>query len=175
MPAPTQHPPADEYAPFYQGYIAGLPDGDIVAQMRSQEKVLSKLPSIVPPREDFAYAPGKWTVRQVVGHLSDAERVFGYRALRVSRGDATPLPGFDENTYVANSNSASRSLQGLVSELLLLRGANLHLFSALDEDAWLRVGAANSHPVSTRALAFIIVGHVEHHFRILRDRYQIDC
>jgi hypothetical protein len=173
---PIQHPPADEYAPFYQGYIAGLPEGDIVEQMRAQEEVLSRLSGAVPrSREDFAYAPGKWTVRQVVGHLGDGERVFGYRSLRISRGDATALPGFDENTYVANSGSTSRSLQDLVDELLLLRRANLHLFSALDEDAWLRLGAANANPVSTRALAFIIVGHVEHHLRILRDRYEIDC
>ena len=173
---PTQRPPANEYAPFYHRYLAELPDADVLELMRSQEHVLSKLPAAVPPSaEDFAYAPGKWTVRQVVGHLGDTERVFGYRALRISRGDLTPLPGFEENDYVANSSSASRPLHDLVGELTLLRGANLHLFSTLDPDSWLHVGVANSHPVSVRALAFIIVGHAEHHLRILRDRYHIDC
>ncbi|HEV8579716.1 MAG TPA: DinB family protein [Thermoanaerobaculia bacterium] len=107
-----QRPPVDEYAPFYQGYIAEIPDDDILGRMCSQEEVVSKLPAAVSESgETFAYAPDKWTVRQVVGHLCDCERVFGYRAFRVSRGDLTPLPGFDENAYVANSNSASRHLQ----------------------------------------------------------------
>jgi hypothetical protein len=179
MPPPTERPPSNEYSPFYHGYIGyitELPDGDVLELMRRQEQVLSKLPSVVSQTaEDFAYAPGKWTVRQVVGHLGDAERVFGYRALCISRGDATPLPGFDENVYVANSSSASRPLQDLVAEIALLRGANLHLFSTLGDDSWLRLGVANSQPVSVRALAFIIVGHAEHHLRILRERYRVDC
>jgi hypothetical protein len=124
MPSLTQRPPAEEYAPFYHGYITEVPDGDVLDLMRSQEQALARLPSVVSPAaEDFAYAPGKWTVRQVAGHLCDTERIFGYRALRISRGDLTPLPGFDENVYVANSTSSSRPLQDLIGELTLLRRA----------------------------------------------------
>jgi len=170
----TKRPPTEEYAPFYAGYIAETPDGDIVESMRDQEQEFARLPAAVSrSAEEFAYAPGKWTVRQVVGHLCDAERVFGYRALCISRGDETPLPGFDENEYVARSTSARRPLRDLVDELGLLRHANRCLFAALDDGDWLRVGTANHQPVSAHALAFILVGHARHHLRVLRDRYEI--
>jgi hypothetical protein len=171
----VERPSANEYAPFYQGYISGVPDGDIVDLMRQQVDVLARLPAVVrQDREQFAYAPGKWTVRQVIGHMGDAERIFGYRALRISRGDATPLAGFDENSYVARSTSAARPVGELVDELTLLRRANIHLFDTIDDRSSLMLGTANSNPVSVRALAFIIVGHVRHHLGILHDRYGID-
>lgn len=175
MPAPSQRPAAGEYAPFYHGYITELPEGDILEQMRSQALAFSALPGAVSPsRESFAYAPEKWTVRQVIGHLCDAERVFGYRAFRISRADPTPLAGFDENLYVANSDSASRSVEDLAGELGHLRSANLDLFSTLDESRWGLLGVANSLAVSVRALAFILVGHAQHHLDILRDRYGLE-
>lgn len=169
-----EKPTPAEYASFYEPYIASLPEGNILDLMRAQKHDLSRLPGAVhPDRETFAYAPGKWTIRQVVGHLCDAERIFGYRALRISRGDQTPLPGFDENAYVANSSSASTPLEELVEELCLLREANLHLFTHLDTPAWQQVGMANAHRVSVRALCFIIVGHANHHLNLLRDRYEV--
>lgn len=171
-----EKPPASEYSPFYQGYIARLPEGDILDLMREQRQVLHSLPATVSAdRESFAYAPGKWTLREVIGHLCDGERIFGYRALRISRADRTPLPGFEENDYIENSNYSSTALADLVDELCLLRDANLHLFSRLDPAAWQHIGVANDHPVSVRALAFIIVGHTSHHLEILRDRYQVRC
>jgi hypothetical protein len=175
MAAPREHPPSTEYATFYREYIAELPLGDVLSLMRAQAHAIAKLPALVPPsQEAFAYAEGKWTVRQVVGHLCDTERIFGYRAFRFAHSDPTPLPGFDENSYVASSSSNRRALRDLVEELGFLRNANLRLFSNLDESQWRRMGTANSFPVSVRALAFIIVGHADHHLKVLRDRYGLD-
>jgi hypothetical protein len=175
MPAPMQAPPAGEYAPFYQRYIDPLPQGNILDLLRRQEDMLTRLAAAVPPgRETFAYAPGKWTVRQVAGHMGDGERVFGYRALCFSRGDTAPLPAFDENFYVEHSQAAARPLADLAEEVIALRRANERLFAALDDAAWKRIGTANNVPVSVRALAYIIVGHVQHHLGILRERYGIE-
>jgi hypothetical protein len=169
MPGPS------EYAPFYAGYIsaiAALGDGDILATLERQTSEVRQLAASIPAeRETFRYGEDKWSVREVFGHLIDGERVFSYRTLRFSRGDQTPLPGFEENDYVAASHFDSRPLSSLVDELVLLRQANLALFRGLAPEDWPRTGTANGHPVSVRALAFIMAGHVQHHFNILRDRY----
>lgn len=169
-----QRPLAAEYAPFYHGYVAGVPEGDILEILRRQDGVMAAVArGISPGRETFSYAPGKWSIREVFSHLSDGERVFGYRALRISRSDATPLPGFDENLYVAASGAASRPLPDLAAEFSHLRQASLLLFQGIDDAGWRRMGTASGHPVSTRALAFIMAGHVWHHLQILRDRYGV--
>jgi hypothetical protein len=121
-----------------------------------------------------ATRPESGSLREVVGHLIDAERVFSYRALRFSRGDETPLPGFDENFYVANARFDDRTLQSLIEELTLLRSANVLLFRSLAPEDLACVGVANTHPVSVRALAFILAGHLQHHFGVLRERYGIE-
>jgi hypothetical protein len=168
-------PPATEYAPFYQGYVAGVPEGDILEILGRQEGIMMAVARSVPPgRETFSYAPEKWSIREVFSHLSDGERVFGYRALRISRGDPTPLPGFDENLYVAASGAASRPLRDLAAEFSHLRQSNLFLLHGIDGEGWRRMGTANGHPVSVRALAFIMAGHVRHHLRILHDRYGVE-
>jgi hypothetical protein len=170
-----EHPESGEYADFYAGYISGLPAGDILEILELQKDQLRYLATTVAAdRETFRYAPGKWSVREMVGHLIDAERVFSYRALCFSRGDETPLPGFDENFYVANANFDSRTLQSLLEELTLLRSANVLLFRSLAPEELARVGVANTYPVSVRALAFILAGHLHHHFVVLRERYGIE-
>jgi hypothetical protein len=169
-----EHPGRDEYADFYAGYIAALPPGDILEILELQKDQIRNLANVAADRETFRYAPGKWSLREVVGHLIDAERVFSYRALCFSRGDETPLPGFDENFYVANADFDSRTLQSLIEELTLLRSANVLLFRSLTPEELAHVGVANTHPVSVRALAFILAGHVQHHFGVLRDRYGIE-
>jgi len=170
-----ERPGRDEYADFYAGYIAALPPGDILEILELQKDQFRQFAaSISADRETFRYAPGKWSLREVVGHLIDAERVFSYRALCFSRGDETPLPGFDENFYVANADFDSRTLQSLIEELTLLRSANVLLFRSLAPEDLERVGVANTHPVSVRALAFILAGHVQHHFGVLRERYGIE-
>jgi hypothetical protein len=168
----TERPAASEYAPFYAGYIAALPDGDVLDILERQTSELRQLAAATPAdRETFRYADDKWSVREVFGHMIDGERVFSYRALRFSRGDETPVPGFEENQYVAASHFDSRPLSSLVDELVLVRQASLALFRGLEPEDWARTGTANNHSVSVRALAFIMAGHVQHHLNILRDRY----
>lgn len=170
-----ERPGTGEYAEFYAGYISGLPAGDILEILELQKDQLRQLAAAVKAdRETFRYAPGKWSVREMVGHLIDAERVFSYRALCFSRGDETPLPGFDENFYVARANFDARTLQSLLEELILLRSANVLLFRSLAAEDLARVGVANGFPVSVRALAFILAGHLHHHFNVLRERYGIE-
>jgi len=165
-------PASSEYAPFYAGYVAALPDGDILQILEQQTAELRQLAAGTPTdRETFRYAEGKWSVREVIGHLIDTERIFAYRALRFSRGDEAPLTGFDENVYVAASTFDHRPLSSLVDEIVHVRQANLALFGGLAPDDWTRLGTANGKAVSVRALAFIMAGHVRHHLDILRDRY----
>lgn len=167
-------PSPSEYAPFYAGYIARAPAGDILDALARQPEQLGELASgLTPEQEQFRYAPGKWSVREVFGHLNDAERVFGYRAFCIGRGDTNPLPGFDENQYVAASGYDSCPLRELADEFALLRGANLVTLRRFDDDDWRNQGIANGVPVSVRALAFILVGHVNHHLAGLRERYAV--
>lgn len=165
-------PASDEFAPYYEKYVARVPEGDIVATLASQiSETGTFLRSLPESMGDHRYAPDKWNIREVIGHISDAERVFAYRALRFSRGDTTPVPGFDENQYVANASFGSRSLDDLLSELEHVRHATVHLLRGLDERRMSMRGTANGLEVSVRALAFIAAGHELHHMEILRTRY----
>lgn len=167
-------PLPDEYPPFFAGYIDRVREVDVVGALRAQIGVLGALAAAVSPeRETYAYAAGKWTMRQVVGHLGDAERVFSYRALCFARGDRTPLPGFDENAYVDHARFNDARLSDLVEELVLLRSANLKMLGALDEGQWSATGTANGRAMSVRALAYVMTGHVRHHLMVLRDRYAV--
>lgn len=173
MPSVTDVRPAeDEYPPYCRGYVALLPEGDIVEVLEAQgEETLALVRGITGERAGFRYAPGKWSVREVLGHLSDTERIMANRALRIARGDRTPLPGYDENAYVADAGFDARTLRDLAAELSVVRRATLLLFGGLPEEAWLRRGVANGSEVSVRALACIIAGHEAHHREILRERY----
>jgi DinB superfamily len=166
-------PAATEYAPFYAGYVSLVPEEDVRSALSRQIAELGEVAAAIgPEREGFAYAPGKWTVRQLLGHVTDAERVFGYRAFAFSRGERQPLPGFDENEYVAAARFAEVPLVELAREFALLREANVATLQQVPEEAWANVGTASGHPVSVRALAFMMVGHVRHHLRILNERYR---
>ena len=165
-------PGSDEFAGFYAGYVSRVPEGDIVVSMAAQIPLTTRFLRSVPESAgDHRYAPGKWSIREVIGHMSDAERVFAYRALRFSRDDRTPLPGFDENHFVENAPFGKRSLDDLVSELEHLRHSTVHMFASMDEEAISRRGIANGLEISVRALAFIVLGHELHHLEILRNRY----
>lgn len=165
-------PAEDEYAPYYSKYIALVPPSDIIDTLGRQiAETTAFLRSLPESKGDHAYAPGKWSIRQVIGHLSDAERVFGYRAMRFARADTTPVPGFDENTYVDHAGFAHRTLDDLISEFEYLRRSSICLFNGLDEEAMSRRGTANDNEVSVRALAFIMAGHELHHLDIIRTRY----
>jgi hypothetical protein len=167
-------PDATEYAPFYAGYIAGVPEVDVVSALREAgRELLTALGAIPESRGGFRYAPEKWTIREVVGHLVDAERIFSYRALRLARADTTPLPGFEENDYVRAAGSDARTLADLIDELRVVREGTVRLFESFADDAWARRGVVSGGEVSVRALAYIIAGHGRHHLRILRERYGV--
>lgn len=167
-------PEETEYAPSYQGYVAHVTEDDILPAMRSQIDALDVLlDRVLPERETYAYAEGKWTIRQIIGHLIDGERVFGYRALCIARGETQNLPGFDENAYMPNAPYADVELEDLLSEFRLVRLSNIAMLRNLDETAWTRIGTANGSPVTVRALVYIMVGHVRHHMGVLRERYQV--
>lgn len=165
-------PGPGEYAPFYETYVSKVQGGDVVAQLESQRLQTAQFFAASTERDgNFRYAPGKWSIKEVVGHLSDSERVFGYRAMRIGRGDQTALPGFEQEDYVKNGNFGEQSLADLVSEFGLVRAATLALLRSFNAEAWGRRGIASDNPVTVRALAFIIAGHELHHRGILKERY----
>src|SRR2546425_9042553 len=147
-----------EYAPAFQGYVARVSEDDILPALRSQVDALDLLlDRVTPERETYAYAEGKWSIRELLGHLIDGERIFGYRALCIARGETQNLPGFDEKAYMPNSPYASITLEDLLSEFRLVRLSNIAMLRNLDGAAWMRTGTANGAPVSVRALAYIMV------------------
>jgi hypothetical protein len=167
-------PDASEYAPFYHAYVASVPDGDVIELLRSGGRELVEVIGRIPEdRGSFRYGPDKWSIRDVIGHLIDAERIFSYRALRVARSDRTPLPGFEENSYVQTAGSDARTVADLTRELGVVRESTVLLFDSLPDEAWGRSGVASENEVSVRALAYIVAGHARHHLRILRERYGV--
>jgi hypothetical protein len=172
--ATIPRPQADEHVPYYGRYIALVPEGDLISILQDQMETTSRALRAIPAaKADFAYADGKWTVKEVIGHMGDVERIMSYRALRFSRGDATALPGFDENTYVPAANFGRRTIDDLVDDLETVRAATIRLLRPLDEDALARRGSANGAEISVRALAYIIAGHERHHVNVLRERYGV--
>ena len=167
-------PNASEYAPFYHGYVSSVPDGNIIELLRSGgRELLEAIGRIPEDRGGYRYGPEKWSIREVIGHLIDAERIFSYRALRVARGDRTPLAGFEENSYVKTAGSDARTIADLARELAAVRESTVLLFESLPDEAWGRSGIASENEVSMRALAYIVAGHSRHHLRILRERYGV--
>lgn len=168
----TTRPGPDEHSPYYGGYIAAVPDGDVLDVMQRQaDESVAQWTSVGANRENYAYAEGKWTVKQVLSHIIDAERIFAYRALRAARGDSTPLPSFDENVYAAAAPVQHRTARDLAEEFALLRRGNLLFFRSLDDDTAARSVIASNKPITVRALVWVIAGHERHHARVLRERY----
>jgi uncharacterized damage-inducible protein DinB len=165
-------PDANEYAPYYGKYIELVPAGDVVATLSRQlDSTLSLLRGLSESQGDSRYAPDKWSIKEVVGHIIDTERIFGHRTFRFARNDRTPLPGFNQNDYVRAANFDKRRLTDLAEEFEHVRRSNLYLLRSLDDEAWLRRGAANDAEVSVRALAYIIAGHETHHMQIVQTKY----
>ena len=165
-------PAAGEYAPFYDRYISLVKGDDILHTLDDQRRqMLLTLSGRSEEDGNFRYEPGKWTVKEILGHVCDAERVFAYRALRISRGDQTPIEGFEQDGYVTNGPFAVRSLEDLIEDYISVRRATLSLLRNLDEAAWMRRGVANKNEVSVRAVAFLTAGHELHHQRILEEKY----
>ena len=167
-------PEPSEYAPFYADYVALVPEDDVLDALERQLGEITAVAAAIPSEsETHRYEPGKWSVREVFGHVGDAERVFAYRAFCIGRGERAGLPAFDEDSYVAESDHRSRSLRELVADFALVRQAALGAYRSLSAEAWLRRGTANASPVSVRALAHIMVGHPRHHLAVLRSRYAL--
>jgi hypothetical protein len=166
--------PADEAAPFYKDFLAGFPDGRVGVHLHAQARELEELcAGLTEQGAMFRYADGKWTVKEVIGHLLDTERVFAYRLLRIGRGDATALPGFDETAYAPEGQFNPRDIHDLLSEFTVQRASTLALVNGLPGDAWSRLGTANGFRTSARAIVYIILGHTAHHFVLLRERYRL--
>ncbi len=167
-PLPTEH------AAYYGNYIALVPDGDILTILAAElERTTATLARISEADSLLRHAPYTWSTREVVNHLADAERIFGYRALRVARADATPLPGFDENAYAVAAAADRIPLRELAADFATARRANLSMLGQLQVADWGRAGTANGYPVTLRALAFIMAGHERHHAGILRTRLSV--
>jgi len=164
-------PDLSEYAPFYAGYVERVTEEPLVALEKQADATAAILRRIPESSSGHRYADGKWTVRDMIGHMADAERIMSYRALRIARGDGTPLPGFDEGEYAKVAGADGRGWNDLVQELAVVRAATLALFRGFDGAAWRRSGVANGAAISVRALGHIIVGHERHHLHILQSRY----
>ena len=162
----------DEYAPFFEGYLQCSSKGILVEELEiSLHEFIRFVQNIPMDKFDFRYAEGKWTIKDIIQHIIDAERIFAYRALRISRNDPTPLPGFEENDYVENTDANSRSIQELLTELSAVRHSNLLLFKSFSNEQLTRMGTASNHPISVRALGFLIIGHQKHHQKVFQERY----
>jgi hypothetical protein len=170
--ARASRPLEGEFLPYYERYIALVPEGDVLStlesQMRETQGLLHGLPASIAT---YRYAPDKWSVNELVGHVIDSERIFAARALRFARNDPTPLPGFEQDDYVRNSSFDSFPFVELTAEWDAVRRTTVLLFQHLEESAWMRRGVANNAEVSVRALAYIIAGHELHHREILQARY----
>jgi hypothetical protein len=172
MEDPIPGRPSDsEVAPWTKSYVDGVEGADIVRSLNTQRDHLLAL----LPRLDgaFRYAPGKWTVNEVLGHITDCERIFAYRTLCIARGDQTPLPPFEQDDYMATVNFNDRSLADITAEFEAVRTSSILLLRNLPRDAWSRRGTVSSASVTTRGLAFVLAGHEKHHTRILREKYLI--
>jgi hypothetical protein len=169
-----RRPEPNEYPPYYKSYVE-LVKKDVMKELKDQildiQVVISQIPE---DKEDFAYADGKWTIKQVIGHIIDTERILGYRAMRFARKDKTVLPGFDENAFVANSNFHKRTLYDLGHEFAIVREANLAMFRTFEDEELDQFGNANGIDVSVRAVIFMIAGHAIHHLNVLKTRYLVD-
>ena len=170
-PAPAK-PESNEYAAYYEKYVSLVPEGEVVETLERQgAETLALLRSLPEGRGAHRYEPGKWSVRQLAGHVNDTERIFAYRALAIARGEQQPLPGMDQDEYMAGVDFDARTLADLADEFEALRRSTVLLFRHLSPEAWARRGTASDNEVTVRALAYILAGHEAHHVRILRERY----
>ena len=168
------HPSPTEYAPFYADYVGNVTEDDVLGALETQSAETSAiLARIDDEKASHRYAPEKWSVKEVVGHFTDAERIFAYRALAIARGDKASLPGFDEQEYVRNANFEQRPMKSIAEEYAAARASTLATLRGFSDDVWTRSGTANNVGISVRALAHIVLGHERHHLRVLRERYGV--
>ena len=168
-----KRPDQSEFAPFYAGYIGKVPDSGPLPLMKEQIGQLEKLRALPEDQANHRYDAGKWTVKELIGHVADAERVFSYRLTRIARGDKTPLSGFDENAWAKTAPHRKRPIAEVVDEMIAIRRSTLALMESLDDTTIANVGLANNNSVSARAICWIMAGHTKHHLDILAERYGV--
>ncbi|MDN4164130.1 DinB family protein [Cytophagales bacterium LB-30] len=161
------------YAPFYEGYIQRVKGSNLLQVLHDQIDDIRSIATLSPEKADFAYAPGKWTIKELMCHATDTERIMSYRLLCLARGEHKDLPGFDENAYMEHAGIASRSLSSIVEEFIHLREANIYLAKSLSTEQLAKVGTANGSQVNVSGLLHILAGHWAHHYSILKERYGI--
>lgn len=165
-------PEAAEYAGYNKAYVSGVPGEDVLGYLQQQlDAMLTLLRGLSEEKGNYRYEAGKWSIKELLGHVIDTERVFAYRALTFARNDSAALPGMDQDPWAKHANHANVALRNLIDEFESVRRSNIHLFQNLDSAAWMRQGIANNYPVTVRALAYLIAGHAQHHLEILRSRY----
>jgi uncharacterized damage-inducible protein DinB len=170
-----KRPAATEAPEYYNHYINLVKSNDVIKELKDQILKIQAIISEIPEdKENFSYADGKWTIKQLLGHMIDTERVFGYRAMCIARKDKTALPGFDENAFVANSNFHKRTLYELGHEFAIVREANMAMFRTFEEEELSQMGNANGKDVSVRAIIYMVAGHAIHHMGVLKTRYLLD-
>lgn len=168
----NERPSTSEYPIYFETYVSKVPEEDILPVLEAQpDELAASLAGLPEAAGGFRYAPDKWTIREVIGHLVDTERVMAYRALCFARGEQEGLPAFDENRYVENANFEERTLADLLAEFRAVRQANVLLFRHLAPGVWARKGTANNRTLTVRALAWVMAGHVRHHVGVLEERY----
>ena len=169
---PITKPEPSEYAPFYHSYIGKVTQNDLITALKAGGDYFEKFVSNIPKdKADYRYAEGKWTVKEVLSHMLDTERIFAYRALRFARNDKTELAGYDEKLYVPESNAANRNIESFIDEGIYIRKATIALFESFTEAMSKRTGTANGREISVRALGFLIPGHELHHLGVIKERY----
>jgi DinB superfamily len=167
-------PQAGEYAPYFDRYVSRVPETDVLPVLeRQRAEVRAALAGLPESKGGFRYAPGKWSVRELLGHVIDTERIFAYRALCIARGETAPLPGFEQDPYVANAGHDRWTLAELLDDFDVVRRANVAMLTHLDESAVRRVGTSSGHATSVRAIAYILAGHVRHHLGVLDEKYGV--
>lgn len=168
----VRKPDPNELSKYYQNYLKYVPEDDLLEALVFQRAITVEFLKTIPEsKAGYSYAEGKWMLKEVVGHLCDTERILSYRALRISRNDKTPLPGFEENDYTSNSNYIARYLENIAEELMTIRASTILLFKNMSEEMFDRKGNTNNSEVSVRALLFFIVSHERHHLEVIRERY----
>ncbi len=175
MATTIARPKADEYPPFFAGYIATIAnESDGLTALQAQQPIIAALGRLEPTAASHRYAEGKWTVKEVIGHMTDAERIFSYRLLRIARADRTPLPAFDENAYAQVSNAGRRAVSDLAQEMAAVRHASIALVQSLDDAMLANWGTVRAGEMTARAQVFIMSGHFAHHAKLLKERYGVD-
>jgi len=164
--------PVNEYSKFNATYIKAIENVELLEELEISLHDFIKFVQNIPLEKfDYRYAEGKWTIKDIIQHIIDAERIFSYRALRISRNDKTPLPGFEENEFVKNTNANNRNIQELLTEFSAVRHSNLFLFKSFSQEQLTKMGVVSDNDVSVRALGFLIIGHQKHHQKVFQERY----